>query len=342
MGMFPREAKIGLFFLMVVAVFAYVWFSVLERGIREGFILKAQFKSVEGLVAGAQVQMAGIRIGRVKETRYDPETGRALVLMEIQEGYLNSIPEDSQVMLKTRGLIGDKFVVIVPGKPNVRKLKPNEEFKTAAEPTDTEKTLDSLGVVSQDLEVITREARKQMIADKGFEKLGSMLDNGDVAFKDLRDILGRNKPKINSTVDNSEGAARKLNRMAFRNQPKIDRTVDDMEKFAKNMDQSAIKFGRASNDLEILTRDIRAGKGTLGKMATEETLHQETLALVRQAQGLINAIQNGQGVTGRVINDPELYFETRRAIRNMNKTAEDVSEATPVSTLAIILGSIFR
>ena len=52
--------------------------------------------------------------------------------------------------------------------------------------------------------------------------------------------------------------------------------------------------------------------------------------------------RNGQGVTGRVINDPELYFEARRAIRNMNKTAEDVSEATPVSTLAIILGSIFR
>jgi hypothetical protein len=45
---------------------------------------------------------------------------------------------------------------------------------------------------------------------------------------------------------------------------------------------------------------------------------------------------------GRLINDPELYFEARRAIRNMNKTAEDVSEATPISTLAIILGSVFR
>ena len=47
-------------------------------------------------------------------------------------------------------------------------------------------------------------------------------------------------------------------------------------------------------------------------------------------------------VFSTLINDPEIYFEARRAIRNMNKTAEDVSEATPVSTLAIILGSVFR
>jgi phospholipid/cholesterol/gamma-HCH transport system substrate-binding protein len=342
MSKFSLEAKVGLFFLMVIAVFTYVWFSVLEYGVREGFILKAQFKSVEGLVPGAQVQMAGIRVGRIKDIRYDPESGKALVGMEIRDEYRNSIPEDSQVMLKTKGLMGDKYVVIAPGKPNVRKLKPNEEFKTVFEPTDNEKTLESLGVVSQDMQVLTQEARKQMITDKGFEKIGSMLENGDVSFKDVREILSRNKPKINSTVDNSDSTAKKLNQMASRNQAKIDRSVDDLEKFSKNMDQSAVKFGKAATELDLLTRDIRSGKGTLGKMATEETLHREALTLVRRAQGLINAIQNGQGVTGRVINDPELYFEARRAIRNMNKTAEDVSEATPVSTLAIILGSIFR
>ena len=342
MSRFSLEAKVGLFFLVAVAVFVYVWIYILEHGFREGFVLKAQFQSVEGLVPGAQVQMAGIRIGRVKDIRYDPETGRATVFMEIRDDYRNSIPEDSQVTLKTKGLMGDKYVVIAPGKHNVRKLKPNEEFKTVFEPTDTEKTLESMGVVSQDMQALTQEARKQFITEKGFQKMGSMLDNGDVAFRDLRDILSRNKPKINSTVDNSEGAARKLNRMAFRNQPKIDRSVDDLEQFAKNMDRSAVKFDRAATDLDLLVRDIRAGKGTLGKMTTEDTLHREALALVRQTQGLINAIQNGQGVTGRVINDPELYFEARRAIRNMNKTAEDVSEATPISTLAIILGSIFR
>jgi phospholipid/cholesterol/gamma-HCH transport system substrate-binding protein len=342
MNRFSLEAKVGLFFLVAVAVFAYVWISVLEHGFHEGFVLKAQFKSVEGLVPGAQVQMAGIRVGRIKDIRYDPETGKATVFLEIREDYRNSIPEDSQVMLKTKGLVGDKYVVIAPGKPNVRKLKPNEEFKTVFEPTDNEKTLESLGIVSQDMQVLTQEARKQMVADKGFQKMGNILENGDAAFKDLREILSRNKPKINSAVDNSEGAARKLNRMAFRNQPKIDRSVDDLEKFSKNMDRSASKFDRAANELDLLTRDIRSGKGTLGKMATDDTLHREALTLVRQAQGFINQIQNGQGVTGRIINDPELYFEARRAIRNMNKTAEDVSEATPISTLAIILGSIFR
>jgi hypothetical protein len=64
--------------------------------------------------------------------------------------------------------------------------------------------------------------------------------------------------------------------------------------------------------------------------------------LVRDLRQLSDRIQNGSKAVSRLINDPELYYEARRAIRNMNKTAEDVSEATPVSTLAIILGSVFR
>jgi phospholipid/cholesterol/gamma-HCH transport system substrate-binding protein len=63
---------------------------------------------------------------------------------------------------------------------------------------------------------------------------------------------------------------------------------------------------------------------------------------VRDIRGISSSIQSGRGAVGRLINDPELYFEARRAIRNMNKTAEDVSEATPISTLAIILGSVFK
>jgi phospholipid/cholesterol/gamma-HCH transport system substrate-binding protein len=129
MSRFTLEAKVGLFFLATLAIFGYVWFYVLHFGDQEGFILKAAFRSVEGLEQGSQVQIAGIKVGTVKTISFDPEAGKAVVDMAIKDQYLGKIPEGSRVFLKTKGLFGDKYVIISPGKPNARKLKPGEEIK---------------------------------------------------------------------------------------------------------------------------------------------------------------------------------------------------------------------
>jgi phospholipid/cholesterol/gamma-HCH transport system substrate-binding protein len=342
MSKLTLEAKVGLFFLVTIVVFAFVWFRILDFGKQEGFVLKTQFRSVEGLVKGAQVQIAGIKVGTVKEIAFDPETGKAAVSMEIKDSYRNAIPEDSRVSLKTKGLLGDRYVNIEPGKPNARKLKPGEEVNLVFEPTDTDKVFETVGVVAQDLQALTRTARKELVEQKGAEKVNAVLDNSSAAFKNLNDLLLRNREKIDRTVDDSGAAVKGIKEIVSRNQDKVNSGVDDLQRFARSMDKTSERFDRSSKDIEALTQDVRSGKGTLGKLVSDEALYREARGLVRQVSGLADRIQNGPGVTGRLINDPEMYFEARRAIRNMNKTAEDVSEATPVSTLAIILGSIFR
>jgi phospholipid/cholesterol/gamma-HCH transport system substrate-binding protein len=335
MRRFTLEAKVGIFFLAVLAIFGYVWLKVFDVGLKEGFILKTRLKSAEGLVQGAQVQIAGIKVGSVKDVLFDPETGKAVVNLDINDAYKNTIPADSRVALRTKGLLGDKYVVIEPGKPNVRKLKPGEELTMIYEATEPEKVFESLGVISQDLQALTREARKQMIEEKGSEKVGNILNNTDSVTKDLKEILGRNKTKINETVDNTDNLAKSLNEIVARNRDKVNRTVDDMEK-------SGNKFSKISSDLDSITRDLREGKGTLGRLMTDESLFRDAQGLVKDVRNLSNRIQYGPGAVGRLINDPELYYEARRAIRNMNKTAEDVSEATPISTLAVILGAVLK
>ena len=342
MNKFTLEAKVGLFFLATVAIFAYAWFYVLDFGKPQGFLVKARFRSVEGLVVGAQVQMVGIKVGTVKDIQLDPETGKALVILQISDAYRNTIPEDSQVYIKTKGLMGDKYVVITPGKPNVRKLKPGDEITHVYEPTDTEKILERAGVITKDLETLTRTARRQVVDEKGAQKVESAIDNAEATFKHLNELLTRNKDKINKTIDNAESSTASLNDLLARNREKLNRTVDDLEKFSASIGKTGDKFDKSAQDLEVLTRDIRAGKGTLGLLTRDETLYRNADSLIRDIRGLANRIQYGPGVVGRLINDPEIYFEARRTIRNMNKTAEDVSEATPVSTLAIVLGSIFR
>jgi ABC-type transporter Mla subunit MlaD len=199
-----------------------------------------------------------------------------------------------------------------------------------------------MGMVAQDLKVVTRQLRREVIDKGGSEKVDSVLTNSDVVFRDLRSILARNKDRINRTFVNTDSATKKLNELVRRNEKKLNRTMDDLERFSSGIDKTGDKFNHAAAGLNDLVKEIRSGKGTLGKLVNDDTLYRDAQSLVRDVRQLSSSIQNGPGTMGRLINDPEIYYEARRAIRNMNKTAEDVSEATPVSTLAIILGSVFR
>jgi phospholipid/cholesterol/gamma-HCH transport system substrate-binding protein len=329
------EAKVGIFFLVGLAIFAYVWFRVLGLDLQEGFELKTRLSSAEGLVEGTQVQIAGIKVGKIKSIVLDQDTGKAIVTMDIRSEYRNSIPEGSRVMVRTKGLLGDKYVVIEVGKPNARKLKSGEEIKLVYEPVPAEKVMDTLGFVAEDLKLLTREARTQFVDQKGSEKVDRIITNTDRVFQDVRDLVGKNKEKLDLTAQRIAQASGDMSEILSRNKEKINRTVD-------NVDKSGEKFNRLTEQLENLVGDVRAGRGTLGKLVTDESLYRQTQSLVVDMRQLSDRVQRGPGVIGRLINDPELYFETRRAIRNMNKTAEDVSEATPISTLAIILGSVLR
>ena len=342
MTRFSMEAKVGLFFIAAVLIFGYAWIYILGWGQEGNFILKAPFDSVEGLEKGAQVQIAGIKVGAVKNITYDADTGKALVTMALKDEYSGKIPVDSRVVLKTKGLVGEKYVEIQPGRPNARKVKSGGQLTLVTEPVNPQKVMENMEVISQDLKVVTRELRKQVIEKHGGKKIDDLLDNTNVVFQDLRQLLAKNKGKISSTIENAEGTVTKLNRLVGRNEKKIDSTVDDMNRFSRSMERTSGKFDKVATDFEGIAREIRSGRGTLGKLVKDDTLYRDAQGLMRQFRQLSDRVQYGPGVIGRLINDPELYYEARRAMRNMNKAAEDVSEATPVSTLAIILGSVFR
>lgn len=67
-----------------------------------------------------------------------------------------------------------------------------------------------------------------------------------------------------------------------------------------------------------LLRDIRAGRGTVGQLFTDETLYRELNQLVGSAQRVANTIANGRGTLGRLANDDALYREASAAVRDLN------------------------
>lgn len=113
MKKFDLELSVGLFILAGILCLGYlsVHLAKMEVFGGEGYEVHALFTNVGGLKAGASVVIAGVDVGRVKEITL--EDYKAKVVMRVKEGL--ELQEDAIASVRTKGMIGEKFVQISPG-----------------------------------------------------------------------------------------------------------------------------------------------------------------------------------------------------------------------------------
>lgn len=82
-------------------------------GLGRTYDLTASFRSVEGISAGTDIRLAGVKIGTVSDITLNPDTFRGDVTLALLDGIV--IPDDSAAVIASEGLLGGNFVEIVPG-----------------------------------------------------------------------------------------------------------------------------------------------------------------------------------------------------------------------------------
>ena len=80
----------------------------------EGYNVTARFENISGLKVRAAVTVAGVRVGRVTDIGFDPQTFEAVVTMNISNQY-NQLPLDTSASIFTAGLLGEQYVGLEPG-----------------------------------------------------------------------------------------------------------------------------------------------------------------------------------------------------------------------------------
>lgn len=80
----------------------------------EGYNVTARFENISGLKVRSPVTMAGVRLGRVTDISFDPQTFEAVVTMHIN-GQYNQLPADTSASIFTAGLLGEQYVGLEPG-----------------------------------------------------------------------------------------------------------------------------------------------------------------------------------------------------------------------------------
>jgi phospholipid/cholesterol/gamma-HCH transport system substrate-binding protein len=107
------EIIAGALVLGVAAVFLFYAVGHSGRTVGPGYSVTAQFDRIDGLGAGADVRMSGVKIGAVTDQRIDPETYLAVVTMRIDSRI--RLPRDTSAAITSEGLLGGRYIALVPG-----------------------------------------------------------------------------------------------------------------------------------------------------------------------------------------------------------------------------------
>ncbi len=109
------ELSVGIFMLVGILCLGYLSIKLGKMEFVGGdtYGLYAEFESVSGLKQGAFVEIAGVEVGRVESIAFLPAKGVARVNLRINGGV--KLQDDVIAAVRTRGIIGDKFVKLKPG-----------------------------------------------------------------------------------------------------------------------------------------------------------------------------------------------------------------------------------
>lgn len=133
-----KELAVGIF--LIIGIFSLAYISIklgkLEVLGSQGYTLYAEFEDAGGVKPGASVEIAGVQIGKVKNITLD--NYQALVEFTISKNV--EIQEDAIASIKTKGLIGEKYVQISPGGSE-KFLRNGEKIRETESAIDVEELI---------------------------------------------------------------------------------------------------------------------------------------------------------------------------------------------------------
>lgn len=110
----PIETVLGAVVLVSAAMFLAFAYSAADLRAVTGYDVTATFLKVGGLERGSDVRVSGINVGTVTDQRLDPQTFEAKVTMSISADV--TLPTDTTAAIVSDGLLGGKYINLVPGQ----------------------------------------------------------------------------------------------------------------------------------------------------------------------------------------------------------------------------------
>jgi phospholipid/cholesterol/gamma-HCH transport system substrate-binding protein len=273
-------ARIGLFMLaglIILGVFIIKIedIPVGERGDR--LEVSARFPSVAGLDRKAAVRIAGVRVGKVETIHLDGS--EALLHLSLDPHV--QLHEGAWAQVTSLGMLGDKYVEIIPGDPTAPLLASGAELGGTTAPAfdDVMRVATEIG---EDVKEVTEALRGSIGGPQGEEAIEEIVANIRDLTASLKVLIAENQANVNATTanfrdfsatlrDEMPRITEKLNTLADQLNGVVGENREDLQASMGNIREITDRLQVSADNLNQITGKIAAGEGSIGKLVNDET-----------------------------------------------------------------------
>lgn len=313
------EVKVGIFLLVGFLILLYLSLRVSKLERIQGEHYFALFPTVSGLTKGAPVEVAGVVVGRVEEIKLEGKMAK--VRFVLSKGVV--LFEDAKATLRTHGALGDKFIEIDPGTSQKEPLKPGEVILSTYVTPDLDQLFLSLQKTAQGFADMGEALRDLMGEKETREAVKELVMNLRDSSREFKGFLVKNRTRLDNTISNLESFSKSLN-------PLLDKASSGLDKMQSTL-----------SSLEEVSQNVKEGKGTLGKLMSDETLYNDLKQSASEFKLFAERMNRGEGTLGKLLTDDKLYTEAEKTLKKVQKAMEGIEEQTPISILGTLAGFIF-
>ena len=273
---FKREAKVGLLGLIGIVIL-YFGFGYLKGSdlFSTTQTYKVYYKDVLGLEVSNPITYSGVVVGRVLSLKPDYEKDSVEVTLAIKKEV--KLTNNTTVLLADDGLIGGKLLKlkIQPGD----KVKDGQEFKGEIESGLMEMMQSKLDPTLKNVDSLTITLTKVVgeFAETG-QALKILLASATTSTAGVNGIIANNSKNLSAITGNAAVLTQNLNTLTKSLDAQLKPILEKTGTFTDSL--SHVKLGSTVNslnatinDLQGVVNGINEGKGTLGKLAGNDSLY---------------------------------------------------------------------
>jgi phospholipid/cholesterol/gamma-HCH transport system substrate-binding protein len=303
------EAKVGVFVMVGIAILAYMTIRLgkFSIGEPEGYETWAVFEQATGLKKNAPVEMAGIQIGVVEYILLD--RGRARVVMRISKEV--PLAADCSIYIRTRGVLGDKYVSVEPGSPGAPKLKDGERITKARVPTDLDQVMGRIGQVADNIKDITDALKVSIASPEATKNISESLANMRELTASLKTVMVENSERFNRIVANMDRFSGDLSEISSQNKEALKDTI-------RNFQLASVQMQKTIQALTSVAQKVDKGEGTLGALVNERQTIDDLNATLASLKDVAKKIDEGKGTIGKLVNDDTTVTKIDEALTSIN------------------------
>ncbi len=339
-----NEAKVGIFIVIVIIIFVVLSMKIGELSFskKATYPITMVFSSVEGLKVSAPLELAGVEVGKVTGISLNKNYS-AVVTAMLNEDI--KLPIDSMASISTKGVLGDKIIILNPGvSPNT--ITPGGNLARTNVPPSVDRLLTQLGELAENLNQLSAS-------------LNAAFGDEDA----MRDIV----VNIRDLTENASS-------LVSENRDNISAILTNMKEITGDFTVISRNLTSTSQNMDEIFASINSGQGTLGKLVTDETLYDsmvevmdslhnvtsrmkedstlgllltdntlyyDLLEISDNVKFITDEVASGKGTLGHLVADDELYTSLKETLQNANRAAQGIEEQTPIIVMGTILGLVW-